>query len=1079
LNFPWSYNRDLMKNFRKKPHRSLYLRPQNKRHSNPAGNVLIYVVVVMLIFGVLGVVMVSLFTSSMASSVTRNDTRRAIYMAESGMRYAFSELRKADFDQDFILNNLSAKPYNVTDAGSFEIKILNTWFFPAAFGTNQVTLSAPVVTIPPDFTPPAGVYVVNFHSVDPNFSPDGAKAQTAGVESQSDNTMLLNLAIGDNFIANSHEQICFAVLPVNDPPLNRLEAGDDLDVALVAQKFFPRWNGAISIYHRDYSYDERIDDPDNNKVTLTNLSALSTGEFPINNVDTSTFVVLSPSNYLVAPEGKSDNVIYGGTFNFSKNIFNPVYSPGLYTPDISKFTSESVRSTPGFITVDTGTNTISIGRGISGGGGAAFGSVFFDADMSVGGDPNYCEQGACNFFLGIRAFFLVNFVNQGDGITFTLTSGPPQNSATSVGGDFQLSELMGYAGDSRLNANGTAFLATDAADHGLDPPKIAVEFDTRTNNKLGDPPPDYCADPSTANTDSRNDPLTNNKDAVQYVFWGRTSFLNIPCRNDNPLYDDNRHDADGEEPTEEWRFGMGGAASAWYPAIGSDGTIYTSDQVSNLYAFNQDGTLKWTFDLTDGNDYMPGIDRTGGPNDGTIYSDIYGSSVVAINPDGSQKWRFHISPSSDVDSTPTVGPDGVIYFGTDEAHALIALNPNGTERWRFPTGDEVDNVAALSPDGTTVYFVSNDSTLYALKQAARLADPTGVGGINVAQGEWIFPILTEPNEINSSPTVNPADGTIYVGSDDHKVYALNPTARAAGLAFPQAGEWAFTTGGEVEPSPAIDDHGTPGDKSDDTIYIGSDDHYFYAIRANGTQKWRYQTNAEIVSSAIVDLDRTVYVGSDDGRVYAFNPNGTLKWFFATGAPVQSSPALGQAGFIHIGSNDTNIYTISQFADPRNFKDEDKSSGKLLTVEDLSSGTEVVEVNSTDDWLNGKPGVKGPFAVRLEVDRSLTPNADGEFNYELRLWMRQCNNDLLCDNILGTFFQDTRLKYDYSAVPASLPMIQRFALNAAEQAAFNKFFFGFTGAAGAEALEATISQFQLSFIRSGDPVITNDSLNWPP
>jgi hypothetical protein len=105
--------------------------------------------------------------------------------------------------------------------------------------------------------------------------------------------------------------------------------------------------------------------------------------------------------------------------------------------------------------------------------------------------------------------------------------------------------------------------------------------------------------------------------------------------------------------------------------------------------------------------------------------------------------------------------------------------------------------------------------------------------------------------------------------------------------------------------------------------------------------------------------------------------------------------------------------------------------------------------------------------------------NGEYEYELRLWMRQCNNDTLCDNILGTYFEDTRLEYDYSAVPATLPMVQRFALSAAEQAAFEKFLFGFTGAAGAEALEVTISRFQLSFIRPGDPVVTDDSMNWPP
>jgi hypothetical protein len=219
------------------------------------------------------------------------------------------------------------------------------------------------------------------------------------------------------------------------------------------------------------------------------------------------------------------------------------------------------------------------------------------------------------------------------------------------------------------------------------------------------------------------------------------------------------------------------------------------------------------------------------------------------------------------------------------------------------------------------------------------------------------------------------------------------------------------------------------------------------------------------------------VGSDNGNVYAINPGGNQKWLFPTGSIVRSSPAIGQAGFIHIGSNNTNFYTLSQFADPRNFKDEDKTAGKLLTFEDLDS---TVSVDSNTDWLNGA-GAKGSWAVRLEVDRSLNPNADGEFDYELRLWIRQCpdQNDFPCSNILGTFYEDTRVEYDYTAVE-DLPMIQRFSLSGIEQDAFESFFFGFTGAAGAEALEATISNFQLSFIRPGDSVVDceNDAARWP-
>jgi outer membrane protein assembly factor BamB len=509
-----------------------------------------------------------------------------------------------------------------------------------------------------------------------------------------------------------------------------------------------------------------------------------------------------------------------------------------------------------------------------------------------------------------------------------------------VGGDFELSELMGYAGDSRLvpdpdPLNDLDFLATNPDDRGLDPPKIAVEFDTRTNNVAGDPPPDYCSG-ADANANSRNDPLTGNKDAVQYVFWGRTSFLNIPCRDNNTLYDDNRHDADGEEPTEEWRFeGASAPYSVWRPAIGPDGTIYASDQVNTLYAFDEDGTVKWTFNLTDGNDYMPGVD----PVTGTIYSDIFGS----------------IAPSTDIESTPTVGTDGVIYFGTKQARSLIALNSNGTEKWRFPTGDEVNNVPVLSPDGTTVYFVSNDDNLYALKMAAREADPTGAGGINNPLGEWTFPILAESGEVNSSPTVNPNDGTIYVGSDDQNVYAINPNGTE---------KWRFNpgTGSDIESSPTVAIDPIDGNP---TVYIGSDDDNVYAIAAEtGGEKWRFNTGANVISSPVVDLDGTIYVGSNDNNLYAINPDGTPKWVFPTGGQVPSSPAIGQAGFIHIGSNDTNFYTISQFADPRNFKDENKTEGKLLTSEDLDSS---VLVNSNTDWLNGA-GSRGSWAVRLEVDR---------------------------------------------------------------------------------------------------------------
>jgi outer membrane protein assembly factor BamB len=60
-------------------------------------------------------------------------------------------------------------------------------------------------------------------------------------------------------------------------------------------------------------------------------------------------------------------------------------------------------------------------------------------------------------------------------------------------------------------------------------------------------------------------------------------------------------------------------------------------------------------------------------------------------------------------------------------------------------------------------------------------------------------------------------------------------------------KWVFPTGGDVSSSPAID--------SDGTIYVGSDDGKLYAINpTNGTEKWYFTTGGEIFSSPVIDTD---------------------------------------------------------------------------------------------------------------------------------------------------------------------------------------------------------------------------------
>lgn len=72
----------------------------------------------------------------------------------------------------------------------------------------------------------------------------------------------------------------------------------------------------------------------------------------------------------------------------------------------------------------------------------------------------------------------------------------------------------------------------------------------------------------------------------------------------------------------------------------------------------------------------------------------------------------------------------------------------------------------------------------------------------------------------------------------------------------------------------------------------------------GTQKWHFPTGDRIDSSPAV-TNGVIYVGSDDHYLYAIDAaTGTQKWSFPTGDRVHSSPVIAN-GFVYIGSQDSN------------------------------------------------------------------------------------------------------------------------------------------------------------------------------
>ena len=172
--------------------------------------------------------------------------------------------------------------------------------------------------------------------------------------------------------------------------------------------------------------------------------------------------------------------------------------------------------------------------------------------------------------------------------------------------------------------------------------------------------------------------------------------------------------------------------------------------------------------------------------------------------------------------------------------------------------------------------------------------------INVASLKWIF---NTGDIIDSSPAIG-SDGTVYVGSDNGYLFAIQPNGHE---------KWRFKSGARITSSPTVDTVNNV-----ERVIFGSEDQYVYAVRAdNGKKIWRFKTYGEVYSSPAVDLEKNVYIGSCDHNLYAIRSDGTRKWSFFTRDMVISSPSImyytsrygDTTSLVFIGSHDDHLYAL--------------------------------------------------------------------------------------------------------------------------------------------------------------------------
>ena len=242
-------------------------------------------------------------------------------------------------------------------------------------------------------------------------------------------------------------------------------------------------------------------------------------------------------------------------------------------------------------------------------------------------------------------------------------------------------------------------------------------------------------------------------------------------------------------------------------------------------------------------------------------------------------------------------------------------------------GNEGDNIypasgtpAALDVRTIPTFYV----TLVPVVQSANgLTGDVSVGNqdsfLNSTRKMWPFstvaPVIHTPYT-TTTPGALAADGTIYFGSWDKSLYALNADGSR---------KWQFATLGPVSSSPAIG--------LDGTIYFGSHDTNFYAVAADGRRRWEFATGGQIVSSPALNKSECLYFTSQDGFLYALNLDGKLRWKLQTGGMTQCSPVLGADGTIYLGVNE-HMWAIlpegnRKWEQPTTFTDPFEASALVL------------------------------------------------------------------------------------------------------------------------------------------------------
>jgi outer membrane protein assembly factor BamB len=287
-------------------------------------------------------------------------------------------------------------------------------------------------------------------------------------------------------------------------------------------------------------------------------------------------------------------------------------------------------------------------------------------------------------------------------------------------------------------------------------------------------------------------------------------------------------------------------------------------------------------------------------------------------------------------------------------YAGPGVSPFTKIKWQFHTNGQVLSSPAVA--GGTLYVGSSDHRLYALDAAT--------GALR-----WKF---KTDGRITSSPAVSA--GLVYFGSFDSNFYAVDAATGQLKWKFKTAGERRFAAAHLHGAEPAAETMPDPFDfylsspaVSNGAVYFGSGDTNIYALEAaTGNLKWKFKTG-DVVHASPAIFDGTLFVGSWDSYFYALDAaTGKEKWHFKTGEDakihnqvgIQSSAAVAD-GVVYFGCRDSKFYAV-----------------------DAASGKHLWSFDNKGSWVIASPALKDGKVYFATSDSGLFHTLDAKLGATL-------------------------------------------------------------------------------------------------